>query len=215
MATVDLRVVLALMLDSRLGQHAIGRPRDLHAGTASMRRQCELRVQSRRAIDVEGKGRWMDNVSIEGLWRSVKHAELGEYAYFSTCTPAQPQSLFGSPKKPHGYPGKNVSIVGRKADFGVYVMLARIASVSDRKITLADEFNEWTFLDRDDPELNGIPLGGLSGSPAFVVRNNTFAFAGIVTDCSDCEPPQRQIISISRLHWLNPDGSLDHAAIPW
>ncbi|NKC16501.1 MAG: DDE-type integrase/transposase/recombinase [Gammaproteobacteria bacterium] len=38
------------------------------------------------AISMDGKGRWLDNVFIERLWRSVKYEEVSLRAY---ATPAQ------------------------------------------------------------------------------------------------------------------------------
>ena len=33
------------------------------------------------AISMDGKGRWVDNVFVERLWRSVKYEEVYLYAY--------------------------------------------------------------------------------------------------------------------------------------
>jgi putative transposase len=38
-------------------------------------------------ISMDGKGRWMDNVFIERLWRSVKHQEVYLRAYDSVAEP--------------------------------------------------------------------------------------------------------------------------------
>lgn len=40
----------------------------------------ELKLRNIR-ISMDGKGRWMDNVMIERLWRSVKHEEVYLKAY--------------------------------------------------------------------------------------------------------------------------------------
>lgn len=44
------------------------------------------------AISMDGKGRWMDNVFTERLWRSVKYSEiyLKEHAALGNLTPRAP-----------------------------------------------------------------------------------------------------------------------------
>ena len=36
------------------------------------------------AINMDGKGRWVDNVFVEGLWRSVKYEDVSLRAYETT-----------------------------------------------------------------------------------------------------------------------------------
>ncbi len=79
----------------------------------------------------------------------------------------------------------------------------------------ANEDGDRRFFHHDDPDFLGVNLGGLSGSPAFVIRDNQTRFAGIVTECSNTECSKDVTIFISRLGFLNPDGTLDHTAIPW
>lgn len=38
------------------------------------------------AISMDGKGRWVDNVFIERLWRSVKYVEVYLHAYESVAS---------------------------------------------------------------------------------------------------------------------------------
>ncbi|ENV06093.1 hypothetical protein F967_01486 [Acinetobacter sp. CIP 102637] len=47
----------------------------------------ELKLRNIR-ISMDGKGRWMDNVMIERLWRSLKHEEVYLKAY-DTVTQAK------------------------------------------------------------------------------------------------------------------------------
>jgi hypothetical protein len=69
-----------------------------------------------------------------------------------------------------GYPGATVAVGPNMADFGFVPIIFRAPSVSHRQITLANEYGDREFLDYDDPNRPRIALGGLSGSPAFVVR---------------------------------------------
>jgi hypothetical protein len=110
-----------------------------------------------------------------------------------------------------GYPGANVLLNTNTVEFGLMQLCFRVSSVSERQVILANEYRDRRFTDFVDPTRRSISLGGLSGSPAFVTRNNRPRFVGIVTDCSDRE----QTIMISRLGCLLPDGTLNHAAIPW
>lgn len=110
-----------------------------------------------------------------------------------------------------GYPGSNVQVEREYADFGYMFLGLRVSSVSDRQITLANEFGAWCFEDFADVPRDRVDLGGLSGSPAFVIREGRHRFVGIVTECSE----EHHTIFISRLGCLNSDGSLNHAFIPW
>lgn len=109
-----------------------------------------------------------------------------------------------------GYPGANVTVRQHKAIFGFMRLCFMASCVSEHRITLANDHGGRQFTHYEDPDCSGIPLGGLSGSPAFVLRNGHPRFAGLVTDSSDKD----QTIFISRLGCLKPDGTLDHNAIP-
>ena len=61
-----------------------GQPRDLQhrPGQPVHRRGVHRRAQGPRvAISMDGKGRWVDNVFVERLWRSVKYEEIYLHAY--------------------------------------------------------------------------------------------------------------------------------------
>jgi hypothetical protein len=108
-----------------------------------------------------------------------------------------------------GYPGANITLTPALADLG-YMQIGFIAScVSDRRITLADESGQRKFTDYSVPPRPKISFGGLSGSPAFVIRHQRPRFVGILTDADSYDT-----IFVSRLGCLNPDGTLDHLSIP-
>jgi len=110
-----------------------------------------------------------------------------------------------------GYPAANVKISTVEAHFGYTYLLLKASSVSERHVILANENGNWSFKDFRDTNYKNIPLGGLSGSPAFVIRNDMPRFIGIVKDGTDRD----QTIIISRLGCLNADGTLDAARMPW
>src|SRR6266446_845899 len=68
-----------------------------------------------------------------------------------------------------GYPGANITLTPRLADLG-YMQIGFTAScVSERRIILANERGQRQFTDYQNPPRPKISLGGLSGSPAFVI----------------------------------------------
>jgi len=108
-----------------------------------------------------------------------------------------------------GYPSATTTVKPTLADFG-YMRIGFTAScVSEHRITLANERGGRHFTDYDDPTRPRISLGGLSGSPAFVIRDQRLRFAGVLTDADS-----NDTILVSRLGCLNPDGTLDHLRIP-
>jgi len=52
---------------------------------------CEVLNAAGVAISMDGKGRWIDNVFIERLWRSVKYEKT------STCAPTPRGAMRGRP----------------------------------------------------------------------------------------------------------------------
>lgn len=127
-----------------------------------------------------------------------------------------PDPAVGEPVIIVGYPGANVAVSRDVASFGYTFMCYRASTVSERQVKIANEHDTWSFCDYENPELEGIDLGGLSGSPAFAIRDGMPRFIGIVTDCSQADFSRLpQTIIISRLGCINPDGTLDHNSIPW
>lgn len=122
-----------------------------------------------------------------------------------------PDPIPGEPVSIVGYPGATVAVTAERADFGFMHIGFRASSVSERQIKLANESGDRQFFDYEDPTRLRIALGGLSGSPAFVIRNQRHRFVGILTDCSERD----QTVLISRLGCIKPDGTLDHPAIAW
>jgi len=175
-----------------------------YLATASVTPLVELRPftlidHDQRSLDVATFRGWRDVIELPGV-------EFIDYrsSYLSNPYPGEGVWIVG-------YPASNVSVVADKADFGYIFMGLRASSVSERQIKLANEDGDREFTDFVTPERTQIDLAGLSGSPAFIIRDQRHRFVGIVTDCSERE----QTIIISRLGCINPDGTLDHTAIAW
>ena len=135
--------------------------------------------------------------------------ELPDHDFIDYRSSYLPDPRPGDPVTIVGYPGANVSITPAKADLG-YMQIGFVAScVSDRRITLADESGQRKFTDYSAPPRPRISLGGLSGSPAFVIRNQRARFVGLLADSDSYDT-----IFVSRLGCLNADGTRDHLQIP-
>ena len=109
-----------------------------------------------------------------------------------------------------GYPGANITFTPKKGLFGYMHLGLPASSVSEKRIVLANEHGSREFVHYGDPGLRSIPLGGLSGSPAFAHRDGQLRFVGIVTDGS----ARDQTILISRLGCINTDGTINGNLVP-
>lgn len=126
-----------------------------------------------------------------------------------------PDPRVGEPVIIVGYPAANIEVNELECNFGYVYLVLRCSSVSDRQISCVDERRTRIFVDYFKDNSVGIVLGGLSGSAAYILRDRQLRFAGIVTECSDTSVAADQTICVARLGCINPDGTLDHASIPW
>ena len=111
-----------------------------------------------------------------------------------------------------GYPSADVSVTPEgMADFGYTQIIFPISSVSERQLVLANETGGRHLHDFKNSAVTEIDFGGLSGSPAFVLRGMATHFVGIVRSSTNSD----HTILISRLGCLNSDGTLDHLRMPW
>ena len=111
-----------------------------------------------------------------------------------------------------GYPAADVSVKAEgSADFGYIQIIFPISSLSERQIVLANETGERRLHDFKNSAVTQIDLGGLSGSPAFVLRDMAAHFVGIVRSSTNSD----HTILISRLGCLKNDGTLDRLRLPW
>jgi hypothetical protein len=166
-------------------------------------RFCELSgfrliARDERPLDVAIFAGLDDIVELPGLDFIDYHA-----SYLEDPLPGEGVSIVG-------YPSDNITVTNQVAEFGRMHIGFTISSVSYRYITLANERGDRQFLDYNTSRRSSINLGGMSGSPAFVIRNHEYRFVGIVTECHERD----RTIVISRLGCINPDGTLDYTKIP-
>lgn len=107
-----------------------------------------------------------------------------------------------------GYPGKYRYVPGPKRNifFGKACFLDFISSVSERNIILAEEKNVREIKKHEDscPDIGA--LGGMSGGPVFIKRNNRHELIGIMRGASD--GPHATLL-VAPLYYIKPDGTLD------
>lgn len=193
--------------------HVLNAFRELQANDPSAQMVAYL-TSSPRLVELKGFSlidcdqRSLDVATFGG---SDDFVELPGMRFIDFATSYLPDPVVGDVVSIVGYPGANVTMSQNMAKFGLMHIGFRVSCVSERQVILANENGDRSFFDFHDPRNLGANLGGLSGSPAFVTRDNKPRFVGIVTDCSDRD----QTILISRLGCLKPDGTLDHTAIPW
>lgn len=112
-----------------------------------------------------------------------------------------------------GYPGSYRYVPGSKRNifFGKACFLDFVSSVSERNIILADEKNVREIKKHGDscPDIGA--LGGMSGSPVFIKRNNKHELIGIVRGAGD--GPHATILA-TPLYYIKPDGTLDFSNRP-
>lgn len=161
-------------------------------------------------IDREGQS--LDVAIFGGLEPSINlpNRRFINYQDSYISDPVEGESVIFS-----GYPASGLDASVNRMVFGHMFICLRASSISERQIILANEHGDRTFEHFDDPTKTGTELGGMSGSPAFLLRNGKLGFVGIVTDCSGSSENSDGSIIISRLGCLKSDGSLDHQAIAW
>lgn len=101
---------------------------------------------------------------------------------------------------------------GKNLMFRTTTLIDDIVSVSERHIALVDEDRAREILSIVEDELpEGFSFGGMSGCPAFVNRNATLEFAGIVYESSD-DPSG--IFYISHADLITAEGKIDWGRFP-
>jgi hypothetical protein len=131
---------------------------------------------------------------------------------------------------PVARPGEAVTLVGfpgaqrfTHQDFGAFEPAGlgfAITSVSDRTIVLADENATRRTEGIGFREDEDIPLGGFSGTPGFVARQNGFHLVGFLRGGSKQlagEPAMvlPGVVFLSPATYLQPDGTFDRLRMPY
>lgn len=147
------------------------------------------------------------NYDIAVFELNFKHALKDKVIYKATYWPPLPPSVKDAALF-LGYPGSYRYVLGQKGNIlsGKACFIDSVSSVSERSIILADEKNVREIEKHMAicPDL-GL-LGGMSGGPVFIKRNNKHELIGIIR-AADNGP--HAIIFATPLYYIKPDGTLD------
>ncbi len=139
------------------------------------------------------------------------------YFPLDRCPPIR--ASVGEPATIVGFPGQGRQACETFGSFEPYPIGLLVASVSDRRVILAD-VNGQVRIERNGQHLvDGVGLGGFSGSPVFALtlESTRLNLIGVVSDGSErlgCRGQPAQV-NVGSAEYLLPDGRLDHARMPW
>ena len=150
-----------------------------------------------RTLDVAILGGNSEEIFLPGKW----------FIDYETSVLLDPQ--IGEPVSIVGYPAEDTAIIGNAlADFAYTHLLFPISSISDRQIILADVGGTRVRKFYGAGQAGPMEWAGISGSPAFVIRNGLARFVGIFKE------EISGTIIISRLNCVGLGGFLDRSLMP-
>jgi len=118
-----------------------------------------------------------------------------------------------------GYPGILRKACEDRGSFSPVGIGYTISSVSERQIILADEHGDRKIEGNQFTSPNEIPLGGFSGSPGYIVREDGLHFAGLLRagskSINDSPISLPGVIFLSPVQLLTSAGTLDRTRMPW
>lgn len=139
--------------------------------------------------------------------------------YFPIRTFPPPLPTTGEALSLVGYPGILRKASEGGGSFSPVSIGYTISSVSERQIVLADEHGDRKVIGRQFSSTEEIPLGGFSGSPGYIIRQDGAHLAGFLRAGSkelDSAPVSLPgVIFFSPAHYITPDGTLDRGRMPW
>lgn len=188
-------------------------PSALLVAYSTLEHQGQKFLAEYNTFELIDESRSLDVAIFRGLLDRITTDDLPnrEFIDYRACYVDDP--MVGEPVLSVGYPEANVSISPDVVDFGYMRIGYPASSVSNRYVVLANESGGRKFTDYSEPPRRSVSFGGLSGSPAFVLRERRLRFIGIVSESGNTGTTEDTIF-ISRLGCLNPDGTLDHLRIP-
>lgn len=95
-------------------------------------------------------------------------------------------------------------------DLGYSHFALGVSSVSGRQFVLAPTFGPRVFSLKNPEHGDRFQIGGMSGGPAFLYRDGIWQLVGFVREGRYTDDP----IFLTHAAFLQPDGSIDHLAIP-
>lgn len=147
------------------------------------------------------------------------NAECTTKSYFplDRCPPIR--ATEGEPVTIVGFPGQGRHEFETFGLFEPYPITMCVTSVSDRRVTLVDERGDLRIERNGRHLVEGITLGGFSGSPAFAltIGEPRLNLVGVVSTGSvrlGCVDQPGQVV-IGSAEYLLPDGRLDQLRMPW
>ena len=118
-----------------------------------------------------------------------------------------------------GYPGVLRKTSEHRGSFSPVSIGYTISSVSERQIVLSDEHGDRKVVGNQFSSAEEVPMGGFSGSPAYIIRQDGAHLVGILRAGSKtvgAAPVNLPgVIFLSPTHCLTPDGMLDRGRMPW
>jgi hypothetical protein len=139
--------------------------------------------------------------------------------YFPIRSFPPPLPMVGEALSLVGYPGMLRKTSEHRGSFSPVSIGYTISTVSERQIILADERGDRKIIGDQFSKAEEVPLGGFSGSPAFIIRQEGAHIAGFLRAGSksvDNLPINLPgVIFVSPAICLNPDGTLDRGRMPW
>lgn len=101
---------------------------------------------------------------------------------------------------------------GATLQFRTVDIMDFVVSVSDRHIGLADEGRVREVINHLEDEVPpDFSLGGMSGCPAFVHRDQSFVFVGVVYEATETEAG---ILYATHADLITPSGAIDWGRVP-
>ena len=118
-----------------------------------------------------------------------------------------------------GYPGVLRKTSERHGSFSPVSIGYTISSASDRQIVLADEHGDRKTVGGGFSSTEEVPLGGFSGSPGYIIRNDGAHLVGVLRAGSKEQAGLPinlpGVIFLSPTHYLTEEGTLDRKRMPW
>lgn len=177
-----------------------------------MARGRELEVANVTELPVLDHSKELDVAILDMTGSDLLSGTTKRFATVPAWPPKRPE--VGDLLVAMGFPGVERREVddGRNLMFRTTTLIDGIVSVSERHVALADEDRAREILSIVEDELpEGFSFGGMSGCPAFVNRNGTLDFAGIVYESND-DPTG--IFYISHADLITAEGKIDWGRFP-
>ena len=165
-------------------------------------------------IPVIERSELLDLAILDFTEHNVFEETQQDFAQISTWPPARP--AVGDRVVLTGFPGtaKRPIDEGANLQFNAATIITPVSAVNDRHFVLADEKQVRRMWVRSDLVPNyRVFFGGMSGGPAFVLRDGRYEFAGVLRAGPETDP--REFFFVSHADFVTTDGKIDWPTIPF